>query len=198
MDKNVQNTEHLKFDPGFSSCVARVSGNIEYIYDAFNSIVSLKQKKFQFAMIYPKIQKIINENVAFYLGCLLWASYLKSFKNVQIIDNPCLDTSFDDDSLSEINFLIEFVKSGLNRDAKYYLNKTYSINPLHIDILEKYREFLILNRGFISTKTTDDIQIPKGYKKLSQDKIKKIKEAVDKAVECEDILSLLPLAELVV
>ena len=38
----------MLFDPGYSASIARVSGNIEYMYSAFTSIISAKQKKFQF------------------------------------------------------------------------------------------------------------------------------------------------------
>ena len=72
------NENQMLFDPGYSASVARVSGNIEYMYSAFTSIISVKQKKFQFSILYPKFLKAIEENVAFYLGCMLWGVYLKT------------------------------------------------------------------------------------------------------------------------
>jgi len=39
----------MLFDPGYSASIARVSGNIEYMYSAFLNIPSLKQKRFQFS-----------------------------------------------------------------------------------------------------------------------------------------------------
>ncbi len=35
----------MLFDPGYSASIARVSGNIEYMYEAFSNIPSPKQKE---------------------------------------------------------------------------------------------------------------------------------------------------------
>ena len=51
---------------------------------------------------------------------MLWGVYLKSIQGKEIINNPCLNTEFDDESYFEVDFLLRFVKEGLNRDAKYY------------------------------------------------------------------------------
>ncbi len=175
------------FDPGYSASVARVSGNIEYMYSAFQTIISLKQKKFQFSMLYPKFLKAIDSNTAFYLGCMLWGVYLKSLDNKTIINNPCLGTEFGDDCFEEIDFLINFVKNGLNRDAKYYLNKTYTSNPLYLTILETYKEFLKINKGFVNVKTTDDILLPKNLKTPSPADLEEIFNKISEAVKKEDI-----------
>ena len=188
LDFNSEN--EVLFDPGYSGAIARVSGNIEYMYSAFLSISSLKQKKFQFAVLYPKFLKAIDLNVAFYLGCMLWGVYLKSSSGRKIVQNPCLGAEFDDDSFGEIDFLINFIKEGLNRDTKYYLNKMYTPNPLYIAILEYYREFLSVNKGFVNTKLTDDIVIPKGLKSLGKEDIKEIYDIIYNAVK-EDNLEIL-------
>jgi len=187
--------KEVLFDPGYSGSVARVSGNIEYLYSAFLSIPSLKQKKFQFSILYPKILKAIDLNVAFYLGCMLWGVYLKSLKGNKIINNPCLGTEFDDDCFYEVDFLIKFIKEGLNRDAKYYLNKTYTANPLYISILEKYREFLLLNKGFVETQNTDDILLPLSLKSPSARAIKEIYKIIYSSVEKDDLTILFDAAD---
>lgn len=180
----------MLFDPGYSASVARVSGNIEYMYSAFSSIPSIKQKRFQFSVLYPKFLKAIDLNAAFYLGCMLWGVYLKNNPGKEIVNNPCLDTEFDDDSFYEIDFLYNFIKEGFNRDCKYYLNKTYAINPSYLTVLEIYKEFLSLNKGFVKVKKTDDILLPKRLKNPDKEDLKLIYDAILKAVK-EDNLELL-------
>lgn len=186
------------FDPGFSASVARVSGNIEYMYSAFTSIISMKQKKFQFSILYPKFLKSIEQNTAFYLGCMLWGVYLKSNSGKKIVNNPCLNTEFDDEAYFETDFLLHFIKEGLNRDAKYYLNKTYESNPLYIKILENYREFLALNKGFTRVETTDDISLPKTLKVPNEAEIKEIYDCVYSAVKNDDVMILFNCADKII
>lgn len=182
--------DEVLFDPGYSSSVARVSGNIEYLYSAFSGIPSLKQKKFQFSILYPKFLKAIDLNVAFYLGCMLWGVYLKSLKNKKIVNNPCFGTEFDDDCFYEVDFLVNFIRNGLNRDSKYYLNKTYTANPLYFTILENYREFLSLNRGFVDVGKTDDVLLPNTFKTPNDKDIKEIYNIIHSAVEKDDLMIL--------
>ena len=183
------------FDPGYSASVARVSGNVEYMYSAFASIPSLKQKKFQFSIVYPKFLKAINLNVAFYLGCMLWGVYLSSLDDKNIINNPCLGTDFDEDAFYEVDFLLNFIKEGLNRDVKYYLNKTYSANPSYITILEKYKEFLSENKGFINVKKTSDIKIPKSLKIPNDNDLREVYNTILSAVEKDDLEILFKISD---
>lgn len=187
--------EEILFDPGYSVSVARVSGNVEYMYSAFSAIPSLKQKKFQFSILYQKFLKAIELNVAFYLGCLLWGVYIKSGKDKKIVNNPCFGETFDNEAFLEIDFLINFIKTGLNRDAKYYLNKTFTPNPLHLQILELYKEFLSLNKGFVETETTSDIKLPKGLKTPSYEELNGIYDIIFKAVKEDDVTILYVAAE---
>jgi len=177
----------ILFDPGYSSSVARVSGNIEYMYSIFSSIPSIKQKRFQFSILSSKLMKAIDLNVAFYLGCMLWGVYIKSFEDKEIINNPCLGTEFNDDCFEEIDFLINFVKTGFNRDMKYYLNKSYPENPLYISILENYREFLKLNKGFVNTVKSSDIKLPKTLKSPSSKALDEIYKTVCEAVRTDNL-----------
>ncbi len=182
--------DKMLFDPGYSASVARVSGNIEYMYSAFLSISSMKQRKFQFSILYPRFLKAIDLNVAFYLGCMLWGVYLKHNSGKEIVNNPCLNTEFSDDSYYEIDFLYNFIKEGFNRDTKYYLNKTYSSNSLYLKILENYKEFLSLNKGFINVCKTDDILLPKNLKNPDKKDLKLIYDTIFRAVK-EDNLEIL-------
>ena len=47
----------------------------------------------------------------------------------------------------------------LKKDAKYYINENYEINPLFVKILELYKEFLTLNCGFARFRWQMDREI---------------------------------------
>ena len=48
-------------------------------------------------------------------------------------------------------------KKVTKKDIKYYLGLDYTINEQHVKILELYKEFLILNCGFVNTKSSNDL-----------------------------------------
>ncbi len=180
------------FDPGYSSCVLGISDNVEFMYSTFQaSFMPPKQKKFQFSILLPKLQETLKQNVAFYLGCLLWASYIKTFKNAQIEENPCLGDDYDKEvALSDVNYLKDFSQNILIKDAKYYINKSLDINPRYILILDTYIEFIKLNKGFVNLKTTDELLLPKNLKALDKENATTIKNKIDEVL-CEKKLSKL-------
>ncbi len=187
------------FDPGFSRCMLGVSENVEFIYGAFSSsFMSPKQKKFQFTILYPKLKVLLHKNISFYLGCLLWAIYIKHIKDGIIENNPCFGNEFDEKvSLEEIDFLIDFVNKTLNRDTKYYLNQTYEPDIRHIKILETYREFLLKNKGFVKIKETKDIFMPKNVKTITKKITDIIKNKIYEAIEKKDLTLLYEVYDLI-
>ena len=187
------------FDPGYSDCILGVSDNVEFMYSAFvQSSMPLKQKKFQFSILFPKLKKMLSQNVSFYLGCLLWAVYLKSLKNAVFENNPCLDTEFDEKTAyDETNFLIDFINDKFNKDAKYYINATYKKDERYITILKTYNEFLKLNEGFKNVKTTADINLPSNLKVPSTGELKTIKQKIDGAISLKDLTKLFDVYELI-
>ncbi len=183
----------VKFDPGYSGCILGVSDNTDFIYSAFSaSNIPLKQKKFQFSIIFPKIKKMICQNVSFYLGCLLWAVYLKNEEAGSVIENnPCLGGEFNEDvAFEETDFLLELITKQLDRDAKYYINAHYSADLRHTVVLKTYREFLKLNEGFIKAKTTGDIIIPDNIKTPDKNEIDIIKKTIDEAIKAKELTKL--------
>lgn len=187
------------FDPGYSDCILGVSDNVEFMYSAFvQSSMPLKQKKFQFSILFPKLKKMLSQNVSFYLGCLLWAFYLKSLKNAVFENNPCLDTEFDEQTAyDETNFLIDFINDKFNKDAKYYINATYLKDERYITVLKTYNEFLKLNEGFKNVKTTADINLPSNLKVPSTGELKTIKQKIDEAISLKDLTKLFDVYELI-
>ena len=164
----------VKFDPGFAQHTTILYINLEYIYSKINSFKNFGQKKSSFKFNYNQIQRMVDNNIGFCLGSILWAVYIKSLGDLPIEGNPCFGDTFDkDETCGEIDFSIEYYEQ-LKKDAKYYLGQNYEINPLAITILNLYKEFLLENKNFVSTKTTNDIVLPKDIKTPSEADLSKI------------------------
>lgn len=180
----------VKFDPGFAQHTTILSINLEYIYAKINSFKNFGQRKRCFKFNYNQIQKMVNNNIGFCLGSILWAVYIKSLGDLPIEGNPCLGDTFDkDETCGEIDFSIEYYEL-LKKDVKYYLGQDYNINPLAHTILDLYKEFLLENKNFTSTKTTNDIVLPKDLKNPSKEDLEKIHEQIDEVIKNGNLLDL--------
>ena len=134
----------------------------------FNAVKNIKIKRQNFGLVSIKLENLLKINIAFYLGCLLWACYIKQFDNYEIEGNKLLNEECSkEEYTSEINFLIDFIENQLPRDYKYYKNKQYIPNSKYIPILKTYKEFLILNNGFTNCSKTNQIVLPHNLKKVS-------------------------------
>lgn len=191
--------ESVLFDPGYHSCLLGVSESVEFMYDVFDSsYMPLKQKKFQFSIIAQKIKNMLKKNVAFYLGCLFWATYIKKEENAQIENNPCLDDVYDEENaLSEVRYLINFIKEKFPKDAKFYINKTIEIDKRFLVILEAYEEFVKLNKGFVSLKNTSELLLPSNIKDVKTKDYQKIKDFIDAAISNKDLTNLYEIYDLI-
>ena len=150
-------SEYL-FDPGYGRHLVSLIFSLEDMYGTINKFKNLGQKKFQFKQYYPSILKLLKQNTAFYLGCMLWAVYLKSLTEGDIIDNYCLGKEYNEESsLIELLFLIKFTKT-FSKDTKYYMNTDFSYPEEDAKMLEVYKEFAILNEGFVNTKKNTDLK----------------------------------------
>lgn len=179
------------FDPGYAQHTTILSMSIEYIYAGINQFKNFNQKKTKFKMMYPQITHITDNNVGFCLGSLLWAVYIKSLgDNIEIEGNPCIGGTYDEaETIEEADYSIEFFEK-LKKDTKYYLGKDYQINPQHIKILELYKEFLTLNEGFVNTKTTRDVKLPKELQTPTQNDLDKIHNKIQEVIKSGKLLDL--------
>ena len=142
-------------------------------------------------MYYPKIQTLLKNYLGFYLGCILWAVYIKQFDNAAILNNLCYGGEYsENDTLGEVDFVKEYIEQ-LKKDAKYYLGQDFSIDETSLKIIDTYREFLKLNEGFVKTQTTNDLKLP-NLKTPSDMEL--IKKEIDKVCENGKIFELLPLS----
>ena len=146
-------------------------------------------------MYYPKIQSIIKTYIGFYLGCMLWALCIKQYKNADILNNLMFGGEYsEEETLSEVDFFRQYLEQ-FRKDAKYYLGIDLSTDENYIKITDAYREFLKINKGFVNTKTTDDIKIPEILKQPSDMDL--ISKEVDRVVENGQLSELIPLADMV-
>lgn len=156
----------VQFDPGFTAHISAFMPNIEYVYGSLDRYKNFGQKKNQFKMFLPKLSALIDDYVAFYLGCMLWASAVKTLKGKPILNNFCCGAEYDEaETVSEVDFTKAFYEH-FPKDVKYYTGKDFALDEKKLDILKNYRDFLIENKGFTEMKTTDDIKLPAKFKEL--------------------------------
>lgn len=182
----------VQFDPGFVQHMSAFVPNIEYFYSSLAQCSNFNQKKMQFKMFYPKIQSLLKNYIGFYLGCILWAVYIKQFDNAKIMNNLCFGGDYDEkETLLEINFVIEYIEQ-LKKDAKYYAGQNFEIDETSEQIIRAYKEFLKVNEGFVKTQTTNDVKIPSALK--IPDNLEEINKEIEKVCENGKLHELLPLA----
>lgn len=191
------NSKTVLFDPGYAQHTTILSISAEYLYACINQFKNLGQRKMKFKMCYPQITEMVENNVGFCLGSMLWAVYIKTLGDVQIEGNPCLGGTYDkDEALEEVDYSIEFFER-LKRDVKYYLGSDYEINSTYVKVLELYKEFLALNCGFVGTKTTNDVILPQGFKVPQKDDVDKIYSKIQQVVQNGKLIDLLEVFDLV-
>ena len=184
----------LEFDPGFSPYILAFQGTVEYLYMDINRFKNLSQKKIKFKQYHNKILEVFNNNLGFYIGCLMWAAYIKTQEEQVILNNHCFGQRYnEEENTIETDFMINFTKL-FPRDMKYYLNENYEFDSKIINILTAYREFLIINKGFIETIKNTDIKLPENIDTTDavtfKEKIEQILETGDlsKFMEYVDII----------
>ena len=183
--------KNVKFDPGYAPIVIDSFGQVGYTYYTFSAISDLKLKRLNFPHTLRKIERFLKTNIAFYLGCLMWASYIKQFNNAELEGNQLLgEECSEEEYTSEINFLIDFVSNQLPKDSKYYSNKNYEIDGKYLPILETYKQFLILNKGFVECSKVSQIVLPENLKKLNEKDLNSINEKIQQAIEAKEIEQL--------
>ena len=122
----------------------------------------------------------------------MWASYIKKFDNYKIEGNKLLgEDCREEEYTSEIDFLIDFIENQMPRDFKYYQNKKYIPDERYLPILKTYREFLVLNKGFVNCENTNQIVLPKSIKNLSNNEKNILNEKIQQALSNKDINELL-------
>ena len=186
--------EEAAFDPGIGKLCIDFNTFINDTYSKLMSFQSISSKRACFRTVNTKIYEGMENNTAFFLGCMLWAHYLKSSidAGAKLKGNPFLNLSGRDieeyDYLMNINFLENYFDS-FERDTLYYIGRKIQIPAQWKEIIELYKEFLELNKGFVNTKTVSDIILPKKIAKKSYNT--DIKELIENAVKTASLKELL-------
>ena len=184
----------LEFDPGFAPYILAFRGTVEYLYMDINRFKNLSQRKMKFRQYYKKFLELFYNNLGFYVGCLMWAAYLKTQPEQEILNNSCLNEHYDEEAnISDTEFMIRFLEL-FPKDMKYFLGEDYEINQGDLKILEMYKDFLIINRGFVDTKNNTDIKLPDGMK---TDGAETFKDKIDGVLKEGDLSKLLEYRDLV-
>lgn len=184
----------LEFDPGFAPYILAFRGTVEYLYMDINRFKNLSQRKMKFRQYYKKFLELFNNNLGFYVGCLMWAAYIKTQPEQDILNNNCLGGEYnEEENVSDVDFMIKFLEL-LPKDMKYFLGMNYEINPEDLKILEMYKEFLTINKGFVNSKKNTDILLPSGMKTDGADSFK---DKIDEVLKIEDLSKLLEYKDLI-
>ena len=184
----------LEFDSGFAPYIMAFRGTVEYLYMDINRFKNLSQRKMKFRQYYKKFLELFNNNLGFYVGCLMWAAYIKTQPEQDILNNNCLDGEYnEEENVSDVDFMIKFLEL-LPKDMKYFLGMNYEINPEDLKILEMYKEFLTINKGFVNSKKNTDILLPSGMKTDGADSFK---DKIDEVLKTEDLSKLLEYKDLI-
>lgn len=191
----IDTKDNVQFDPGFIQHMSAFEPNIQYVYNSLNSCRNFNQKKMQFKMFYPKIQLLLKNYLGFYLGCILWAVYIKSLGEKPIAGNLCYGGDFSEtETLEEVDFIKSYIEQ-LKKDAKYYLGQNFSIDEESIKVLDAYREFLKLNEGFVKVQTTADVKLPASLKSVDEAGLKEILVGIEQVIENGKLHELFALSE---
>lgn len=187
----------VQFDPGFTAYISAIVPNINYIYGNINRYKNFGQKKNFFKMHCQKIEKLLDDYIAFYLGCMLWADAVSTIKDKPILNNFICGAEYnEEETLYEVIFTTEYAKQFI-KDMKYYAGKDIKIDDYKFDILNAYKEFLKSNKGFTALAKTDDIVLPDCIKKLSDKDAQKVIDNIEKILDKGDLTELYSMKDLI-
>lgn len=184
-------TNEALFDPGFTKSLIPLSLDTKYFYDELNMIKNFNIKKSEFRIALPKLAQLTERHIGFYVGCMLWGTYLKTLGSEKIIGNPFLGKEYEEEpALSEINFIFDFVKK-LDKDSKYYIGRPYTFDPKKLEILELYKEFIKKNESFVNTDTVDKIVLVGKLETMSKEEILEIEKKIQDVIHTGKLEELL-------
>ena len=182
----------IEFDPGFGPYILAFRGTVEYLYMDINRFKNFSQKKMKFMQYHKKFIEMLNNNLGFYVGCLMWAAYIKTQPQQEILSNHCYGMEYNEEAnISDTRFMAEFV--GLfPKDMKYFLGQNYAFDENVLKLIEIYEEFLIINKGFVESKYNTDIKLPNSVKTANAEDYKAQIDEVLKTKDLSKLLEYLP------
>lgn len=189
------------FDPGYSRHTLAFAQNIDAAYNLLFTIKAFNQRKLKFRTIYPQLLKLLEHTVSFYLGCLLWATFIsKNFKNdpKEILENGYIgETVNEEQMLYEVNYAIKYIDK-LKKDCKYYLGQTCNLPDDWAEVMEVYKEFLMKNNFLVSAKSTSDLLLPETIKDVSEADLEAILKSIEEVVSNGQFKDLFKVKKLII
>ena len=76
---------------------------------------------------------------------------------------------------------------------KYFLGENFEFSQNYKKIIEMYKEFLIINKGFVKSEKNTDIKLPSNMKTENASKFNSI---VSKAIKAENLSLLIDSADM--
>ena len=124
----------------------------------------------------------------------MWAAYIKTQPEQEILNNNFLGGVYnEEENTSDVDFMIRFLEL-FPKDMKYFLGENYEINSQDMKILEMYKEFLTINKGFVNSKTNSDILLPQGMK---TDNAESFKDKIEEIIKGEDLSKFVEIRDLI-
>ena len=151
----------IEFDPGFAPFLLAFRGTAEYLYMDINRFKNFSQKNTKFLQYHKKILEMFNNNLGFYVGCLMWASYIKTLPQQEILSNHCYGLEYNpDENIAETRFMLNFVEN-FPKDMKFFIgqsfafdeNTTYDEYIYMLDNNQEYNHVVIENGKVIVTES---------------------------------------------
>lgn len=186
--------EGLEFDPGFAPYILAFQGTVNYLYVDINKFKNFSQRKIKFRQYHKKILDVFYNNLGFYVGCLMWAAYIRTQEEQDLLNNHCLGGKNNpEENTIETDYMINFVQL-FPKDMRYFMNTSFEFDAYVNDILHLYKEFLIINNGFINAVANSDIVLPEG---LKTDGAENFKEKIDEVIAAKDLSKFLEYKDLI-
>ncbi|MBQ2644933.1 hypothetical protein IJG14_05090 [bacterium] len=188
-------SDTIAFDPGIGNLAVDFYTEAYIIENDLANMPQYARKVRYYNVVYKKLMKAFLNNLAFFKGCLAWAYYIvNEKKDADITGNPFV--SYTEEQKAQyaptemIDFTIEYFEK-FKSDLKYYHIKNVEFPDFTTDILNKYREFLAINEGFINAHKVSDIKLPENLEfTKTLDEIKNIIDDVIKTKNSDNLLSL--------
>ncbi len=191
--------EKALFDPGFAPYVYSFTENTYAIEEMMRSLKSTHQKKFRYGILAPQIRQLFENSVSFYLGCLVWAKYIKeTMPNKELENNPFYGVNLEEKNITEDEICFEVTNlinyfDKFERDSKFYLGKITPLPEVWKKVAARYKEFLLANKSFVNTKLTNDLVLPEGLEDFITQSNEENLTAINNAIKSKQISSLLQL-----
>ena len=193
--------EHgVPFDPGYSAHTYVFSDCLESFNAFLGTIKQFNRKKVQFQMQRQKLCKLFENSTAFYLGCLLWAAFIKfNFKSEpkEILNNAFFGQEVpDEDVFYEINALLAYYEK-YPKDCAYYTGKSEEFPKEWLEIFTVYKDFLTINKNFKEVKNTSQIELPEAIKEPAKPELARILEKIETVTKSGRLEELFEIKELI-